>query len=71
MYKNIAKIEAHNQKHNETYKQGLMEDSDMSYDEIKRFRSGARPPERKKRSPIVSLPKFEIKMNIPSSSKES
>ena len=67
-YNNLKKIEAHNQRHNETYKQSLMHDSDMTYEEIKSLRSGAKPPARYKRSPIVCLKKLDMEMIVPSSS---
>lgn len=70
-YNNFAKIEAHNMRPNETYEQGLMEDSDMTYDEIRAYRQGVRLPLRKKRSPIVCLQKLEMNFTIPKSSKRS
>lgn len=45
---NLEKIESFNKKPNETYKQGITEDSDLTYDEKKKYRSGAKVPKDRK-----------------------
>lgn len=44
----MQKIEAHNKKKNETFKQGECEHSDMSYEEKRVKRMGLKVPEKKK-----------------------
>lgn len=51
-YENLERIEDHNARNNETYRQGLNEDSDMSFEVKKARRSGTIMPKREKRSPV-------------------
>lgn len=66
-FENVKKIEAHNNRLDESYKQGLTEDSDMTFEEIKAFRSGAKKPDRQKRSPVMCPFKLDRNVSIPNS----
>lgn len=59
-FDNLEKIEAHNKIQNETYQQGLNEDSDKTYEQRKAMKCGTRPPKRRRRSPL-KLPNLSIK----------
>lgn len=56
-FNNLEQIEAHNKRENETYKQGLNDVSDLSYEARKKLRSGVILPKREKRS-IPKLPSY-------------
>lgn len=49
---NLERIDEHNARTNETYRQGLNEHSDKTFAEKKALRSGTIMPKRSKRSPV-------------------
>lgn len=64
-FENVRKIEEHNKNSYESYEQGLTEHSDMTFDEVKAFRSGAKRPLREKRSPVMCPFKLDRNISIP------
>lgn len=59
-FENLDKVKAHNLKSNESYKLGLNEDADMTYEEIKALRMGIKKPTRKKRSHASEPNQFHL-----------
>jgi hypothetical protein len=49
-FENLEKIEAHNRQGNSTFSLGLSEHSDLTFAEMKRFKTGAKRSARFKRS---------------------
>lgn len=53
---NFEKIETFNKNPNETYKQGITDDADQTFEERKKSRSGAKPPKGKRTPYLMSSP---------------
>lgn len=53
---NLEKIEKFNKNPNETYKQGITDDADQTFEEKKKSRSGAKPPKGKRTPHLMSSP---------------
>lgn len=65
-FENLQKIEEHNARSNETYQQGLNEESDVTFGKKKALRCGAVMPKRSKRSPVCTgkQSKAFVKKNV-------